>query len=71
MWWCFFFLKSSESSFTLPSGLEEELHKLKEKLSEEESSSESLREQLRVAEQRIKEKEVEHAEQVRPLMMDL
>lgn len=59
--------QSSESSFTLPSGLEEELHKLKEKLSEEESSSESLREQLRVAEQRIKEKEEEHAEQVRVL----
>lgn len=59
--------QSSESSFTLPSGLEEELQKLKEKLSQEESSGESLREQLRVAEQRIKEKEEEHAEQVRVL----
>ncbi|MCJ8742935.1 hypothetical protein PDJAM_G00087970 [Pangasius djambal] len=59
--------QSSESSFTLPSGLEEELHKLKEKLSQEESSNQSLREQLTVAEQRIKEKEEEHAEQVRVL----
>ncbi|KAK3544876.1 hypothetical protein QTP86_027585 [Hemibagrus guttatus] len=59
--------QSSETSFTLPSGLEEELHKLKEKLSQEESSNQSLRDQLRVSEQRIKEKEEEHAEQVRVL----
>ncbi|XP_053365113.1 golgin subfamily B member 1 [Clarias gariepinus] len=59
--------QSSETSFTLPSGLEDELHKLREKLSQEESSNQSLHEQLRVAEQRIKEKEDEHAEQVRVL----
>ncbi|KAI5626025.1 golgin subfamily B member 1 [Silurus asotus] len=59
--------QNSESSFTMPAGSEEELRKLKEKLSEEELSNQSLREQLRVAEQRIKEKEEEHAEQVRVL----
>ncbi|XP_058273585.1 golgin subfamily B member 1 isoform X2 [Hemibagrus wyckioides] len=59
--------QSSETSFTLPSGLEEELQKLKEKLSQEESSNQSLRDQLRVSEQRIKEEEEEHAEQVRVL----
>ncbi|KAF7693770.1 hypothetical protein HF521_007523 [Silurus meridionalis] len=59
--------QNTESSFTMPAGSEEELRKVKEKLSEEESSNQSLREQLRVAEQRIKEKEEEHAEQVRVL----
>ncbi|KAK2832102.1 hypothetical protein Q7C36_015564 [Tachysurus vachellii] len=59
--------QSSESSFTLPSGLEEELHKLKEKLNQEESTNQSLREQLSVSEQQIKDKEEEHEEQVRVL----
>ncbi|XP_060759789.1 golgin subfamily B member 1 isoform X2 [Neoarius graeffei] len=59
--------QSSESSFTLPSGLEEELQKLREKLSQEESSTRSLREQLSVSEQREREREAEHAEQVRVL----
>ncbi|XP_027016601.2 golgin subfamily B member 1 [Tachysurus fulvidraco] len=59
--------QSSESSFTLPSGLEEELHKLKEKLNQEETSNQSLREQLSVSEQQIKATEAAHAEQVRVL----
>ncbi|KAL6459803.1 hypothetical protein MHYP_G00315620 [Metynnis hypsauchen] len=59
--------QTSDSSFTVPSEVEEELQQLKQKLSQEESSTHSLQEQLMVAEQRLKEKEEEHAEQVRVL----
>ncbi|TTN49601.1 Golgin subfamily B member 1 [Bagarius yarrelli] len=59
--------QSSESSFLIPSCLEEEIHNLKEKLSQEKSSNQSLQEQLRVLEERIKEREVAHTEQVRIL----
>ncbi|XP_072530207.1 uncharacterized protein golgb1 [Salminus brasiliensis] len=59
--------QASDSSFTVPSGVEEELQQLKQKLSQEESSKQSLQEQLRVAEQHLKEKEEAHVEQVRVL----
>ncbi|KAI4888823.1 hypothetical protein NFI96_023933, partial [Prochilodus magdalenae] len=59
--------QTSDSSFTVPSGVEEELQQLKQKLSEEESLTRSLQEQLVVAEQRLKEKEDDHAEKVRVL----
>ncbi|XP_076845839.1 uncharacterized protein golgb1 [Brachyhypopomus gauderio] len=49
--------QSSESSFSVPAGVEEELHQLKQKLDQEESSTQSLREELRAAHQRLEEKE--------------
>ena len=57
-------VQTSDSSFTVPSEVEEELQQLKQKLSQEESLTRSLQEQLMVAEQRLKEKEEDHAEQV-------
>uniref|UniRef100_A0A4W4HT12 Golgin B1 n=1 Tax=Electrophorus electricus TaxID=8005 RepID=A0A4W4HT12_ELEEL len=59
--------QSSESSFTVPAGLEEELQQLKQKLSQEELSTRSLREELGAAEQCLKEKEEYYTEQVQLL----
>ncbi|XP_030632821.1 golgin subfamily B member 1 [Chanos chanos] len=59
--------QSSDSSFTMAPGVEEELQQLKVKLSEEESTSTMLREQLEAAEQLLRDKEESHAEQVRKL----
>lgn len=57
-------VQTSDSSFTVPSGIEEELEQLKQKLIQEESLTQSLQEQLRFTEDRLKEKEEDHAEQV-------
>ncbi|KAG9280484.1 golgin subfamily B member 1 isoform X1 [Astyanax mexicanus] len=59
--------QTPDSSFTAPPEVEEELLQLKQKLIQEESANQNLQEQLRVVEQHLKEKEEDHAEQVRIL----
>ncbi|KAG5845894.1 hypothetical protein ANANG_G00144020 [Anguilla anguilla] len=59
--------QSPDSSLTMAPGMEEELQQLKLRLQEEESVSRTLREQLEASEQRLREKEEGHAEQVRVL----
>ncbi|XP_062853113.1 golgin subfamily B member 1 [Trichomycterus rosablanca] len=59
--------QSSDSSFTAPAGLEEELQQLKQKLIREEAATRTLQEQLQEAERRLNEREEDHAEQVRVL----
>ncbi|XP_076152832.1 uncharacterized protein golgb1 [Alosa pseudoharengus] len=56
--------QSSEGSFTVAPGVEEELQQLRAKLQEEESASRALQECLGAAEQLLNEKEQGHAEQV-------
>ncbi|XP_062373680.1 golgin subfamily B member 1 [Sardina pilchardus] len=59
--------QSSEGSFTMAPGVEEELQQLRAKLQEEESASRALNERLEAAEQLLNEKEQGHAEQVHRL----
>ncbi|KAI7791828.1 putative golgin subfamily B member 1 [Triplophysa rosa] len=57
--------QNSESSFTMPPAVEEELQQLREKLTQAESSNRTLQHQLWEAEQRVREEG--QAEQVRVL----
>ncbi|XP_012693692.2 golgin subfamily B member 1 [Clupea harengus] len=59
--------QSSEGSFTVAPGVEEELQQLRAKLQEEESAFRTLQQQLKAAEQLLNEKEQGHVEQVHRL----
>ncbi|XP_028811431.1 golgin subfamily B member 1 [Denticeps clupeoides] len=59
--------EGSESSFTVTPGVEEELQQVRLGLQEEQSTSKALREQLLASEQLLREKELDHVEQVHRL----